>query len=291
MSVNEKQLDNLAKSDSTNKCPKCGGDGMYVYMQLASEYAKERGVEDIYASRPQPYYIPVGRKCPYCNGGFIEDVKQVKKFSGIPTTFYDKRMSAFDWGIYVDDSGRTVSTANQQKGINSFIEQFEIWEEENIGLYIYSKTKGSGKTFLASCVCNELMNRRAIKTRFVSASELIDISQSGDRNANDEYKRNPLKLLHDCKFLVIDDLGQKSTGGEWLEDILFKLLDDRVSNKRMTVITSNLAIQELPFDERIIDRVNTLCMPCHLPEICVRSREINERRQALQQKLAIDRKE
>lgn len=287
MNGNEKQSGNPAKSDST-KCPKCGGDGMYIFEQKASEYAKERGVPNIYKNDP---YIWVSKKCPYCNGGLDEAAKQVKKFSGIPTTFYNKRMSAFDWDIYIDDNGKIVSTANQQKGINSFIEQFEVWEEENIGLYIYSKTKGSGKTFLASCVCNELMSRKAIKTRFVSASDLIEVSQSGDKDSPDEYKRNPIKLLHDCKVLVIDDLGQKNTGGDWLEDILFKLLDDRMINKRMTIITSNLAIQELPFNERIIERVNKLCMPCHLPEICVRSKEITESRQALWKKLDLNRKE
>lgn len=272
----------MQQPTSLNKCERCGGTGMYMFMQKASEYAKERGVPHIYK---EDWEIPVGRPCPFCNGGFADDVIKVKRSADIPNSFYNKRLSDFDWNVYVTDDGKTFDTSSQQNGVKSFIDQFSKWENQNMGLYIYSKTKGSGKTFLASCICNELMDKVAIRTRFVSASQLIDISQSGDKNANDEYKRNPMKLLHECKFLVIDDLGQKNLGSEWLEDILFKLLDDRMINSRMTMITSNLPIQELPFNERITDRINKLCMPFHLPEICVRSREIIEARQKLLREL------
>ena len=74
-----------------------------------------------------------------------------------------------------------------------------------------------------------------------------------------------------------------------MEDILFKLLDDRMTNSRMTMITSNLTIQELPFNERITDRINKLCMPFHLPEICVRSKEIRESRQELLKELSLSK--
>ena len=44
-------------------------------------------------------------------------------------------------------------------------------------------------------------------------------------------------------------------------------------HKRITVITSNMPVEEIPFDERIKDRINKMCMPMRLPEICVRSKE------------------
>ena len=284
--INNEQVTMIQQPTSLNKCSKCGGTGLYVFMQKASEYAKMRGVPNIYQHYVE---IPVVIKCPYCNGGFADDVIKAKKSSDIPNSFCDKRLNDFDWNVYVSDDGTSFNTLSQQNGVKSFVDQFDVWEKKNMGLYIWSKTKGSGKTFLASCLCNEIMNKKAIRTRFVSASELIDIAQSGDKNANDEYKRNPMKLLHECKFLVIDDLGQKNLGSEWLEDILFKLLDDRMTNSRMTMITSNLAIQELPFNERITDRINKLCMPFHLPEICVRSKEIRESRQELLKELSLSK--
>ena len=272
-------------TSSTRKCEQCGGTGMYIFQQKASEYAKETKRDHIYGDKDP--LIWVGRKCPYCNGGHAEMVTLVKKTSEIPSSFYDKRISDFDWNVYVKDDGTIENTKDKQRAVQSFIDQYEIWEDKNVGLYICGKIKGSGKTLLASCICNELMATRAIRTRFVRASELIDISQSGDKNSYEESKRNPMKLLYECKFLVIDDLGQKNTGGEWLEDILFKLLDYRMTNKRMTVITSNLELKELPFNERIIDRLDKICVPMHLPEICVRTKEARHNRTELFRELGL----
>ena len=270
MNDSEKQSNSQTSLD-LNKCKYCRGSGMYIFEQSVSDYAKDNKLPYIYGSRNPMIWI--SKKCPYCNGGFADNVNEVRRFSGIPHTFYDKRMDAFDWNVYLADDGTLYDTTKVQKAISSFITQFEIWEENCMGLYIYSKTKGSGKTFLASCICNELMNTRAMKTRFVSASDLIEIANSADKYSFDEYKRNPLKLLHECKFLVIDDLGQKNLGNEWLSDILYKMLDYRMIHKRITVITSNMPVEEIPFDERIKDRINKMCMPMRLPEICVRSKE------------------
>ena len=92
---------------------------------------------------------------------------------------------------------------------------------------------------------------------------------------------------------VIDDLGQKNTGKEWLEDELFKLLDYRMTNNRMTLVTSNLDIKQLPFNERIKDRLEKITVEMHLPEVCVRTKEARENRQALFKELGLigDRKE
>lgn len=284
MNVKEKQSDNQTISDSS-KCEYCHGTGMYAFEQKASEYAKENGLDHIYGKKD--FDIWVSKKCPYCNGGFADNVKEAKKISGIPHTFYDKRMDAFDWDIYIGDNGKPADVTNVKKGINSFVNQFETWEENSMGLFIYSRTKGSGKTFLASCICNELMSTRAMKTRFVNASDLIEISNSGDKNSFDEYKRNPMKLLHECKFLVIDDLGQKNLGSDWLADILYKLLDYRMIHNRITIITANMPVEEIPFEERIKDRINKMCMPMHLPEICVRSKETRANKIELLKKVGL----
>lgn len=275
---------------SLPKCEKCDGTGMYMFKQKMSEYMRETKRENIYGDRPD-FDVWVSMKCPYCNGGFASMVQEAKKNSDIPTTFYNKYLKDFEWDIYVDERGNSIDTSMQQLGVESFINQFDKWENKNMCPYIFSKTKGTGKTLLASCICNELMMKKAIKTRFVNESQLVDLKLGGDKNSNDEYKRNPMKLIYECKFLVIDDLGQKNTGREILEDILYNLLDYRKNNSRMTMITSNFAIQELTYkDKRIIDRINSLCMPFALPEFCVRSKETRENRNELLRELGITKK-
>ena len=221
---------------------------MYDYIELSH---KEHIYED------ETFETRVGRKCPTCHGGFSGRVDTAKKLAGIPTTFYESRIDAFDWSLYIDDDGSVRDTSSHQKAVSSFINNFEDWEKKNMGLYIWSKVKGSGKSFLASCICNELMSTRAIRTRFVNTSDLLDLAQSGDKDSPEEYKRKPIKLLQDCKFLVLDDIGQRKNN-DWLDDILYKILDERMRNGRITIITSNMNIDDLPYDDRISDRISAI---------------------------------
>lgn len=248
------------------------------------EYMRQNNLPNIY--NDPDFMTRVSCKCPACHGGFSGRVDAAKKLAGIPTTFYDSRLSAFDWDLYIRDDGTASNTGMHRNAVESFVQNFEEWEKKQMGLYIYSKVKGSGKSFLASCICNELMHTRAIRTRFVNASDLIDIVQSGDKNSPEEYKREPLKLLQNCKFLVLDDLGQR-TNSEWLEDILYKLLDERMRNGRLTVVTSNMSIDSLPYDDRIADRLNAMCLPLHLPEIRIRSKESMDKRNEFMREMGL----
>lgn len=265
---------NALKAPSSTKCRRCNGSGMICYEQKAEVYAKENGRENIY---PAGTLLWVAAKCPDCNGGFDVKVSIAKKSSGIPETFYDKGIDEFDWSMYVKEDGTECDTSIHEKIINSIINEYDKWEKDCMGLYIWSNTKGTGKTFLASCICNELMSKYAIRTRFVNASDLIDISQSGDMESYDEYKRNPMKLLYECKFLVIDDLGQKKNS-DWLEDLLYKIIDERMRNKRQTMITSNMMIHSLPYDDRLRSRLEATCVTLHLPEAIIRSKESREKK-------------
>jgi DNA replication protein DnaC len=214
--------------------------------------------------------------CPTCKGGHAERVETVKKTSSIPVVFYDKNYESFNWNIYRDNSGKIIDMTKKKNLVEDFLKGFNEWSKEGLGLYIHSKTKGSGKTFLASCLCNELMERYAIKTRFVSATNLLDIAQSGDQNSPDEYKREPIKLLCNCKLLVLDDIGQKKTGAQWMDDILFRIVDDRYTQKLVTIYTSNMSIQGLEVDERIKERMIKVACSVSLPEYNVRAKESYE---------------
>lgn len=267
----------LRSVNSSNKCPKCHGSG-YEEAWISNEFTRETYGDD----RKLLYGIP----CSYCNGGHAQKVERFKEGANIPTAFYKSKLSAFDWDIYQDNQGKKIDTSKQREIITSFIDKFEVWEKRGIGLYIFSRMKGSGKTFLASCICNSLIEKYPMKTKFVSASELIEIQKQG-KNTGTEYERDPIELLCDCKLLVIDDLGQKQSGADWTNDILFRIMDNRMQKKLITIITSNISIAELQIDDRIVDRINKICSPIPIPEFCVRSREAKQNQIELFKELGI----
>lgn len=254
-------------------CPECWGSG-YVkdYADATEFYGEWHGGTN---------WVEYAKKCLSCNGGHERIVQHVRKRANIPAAFYDSGYVSFKWDIYKDRDGNAIDTLGQKKIADSFILDYQEWVEKRKGLYIYSRTRGSGKTFLASCICNELMRKYEVVTKFVSVSNLLNLSQSGNKNALDAYERDPISLLCECKLLVLDDLGQKNTGNEWLTDVLFRILDERMQRGLQVVITANMPLKEIRFDDRIADRLNLMVQPIPLPECSIRAKEAYQEKKEL----------
>lgn len=243
-----------------NECPRCRGTG-YILYQIDQR--------ELYGS-DEPCMIDYASPCPECNGGLEKRSDVIRKRSNIPMAFYSDTLAQFDW-TYEQD-GKPVNTEPIKKVVQSFVNDFQTWEANGMGLYLHSRTRGSGKTFLASCICNELMKDRALTTKFVRAGDLLDIVKNADKTSPDEYERDPVKLLQRCKLLVLDDIGQKQSGAAWLNDILFQIIDERVNNSAVTLYTSNVPVDQLEIDDRIVSRIYAQVVPLRLPEYSHRSK-------------------
>lgn len=246
---------------SACECPICGGTGRMPVM---------KDVSDLYGENEDgtPKMLVFYADCE-CRGG-IAAYHRVKERSNLPASYYDATLADFSWSIYGN-----ADLTRQEKVVQSFVDNFTEWERRGLGLYIYSRTRGSGKTFLASAICNELMKHRTMTTKFVRVGDLLNIAQAADKSAMSEYEKDPVGLLCNCKLLVLDDLAQKQTGAAWLEDILFRITDSRMQKKLPTVVTSNVSLDALQLDDRIADRLYRTCQQISLPEVCIRSREAN----------------
>lgn len=257
-------------------CPKCKGSG-YILVRKCTP----RSIELYGKDNPVDYAEP----CPYCNGGEQQKIEDVRVRSNIPTTYYDASLESFKWDCYTDEMKKTIiDTSMQRKIAESFVFDFEKWQEKGIGLYIYSKTRGTGKTFLASCICNSLMVKYKITTKFVSVSDLIDLAKQQPRQG----EKAPIEVMCECKVLVLDDIGQKSTGAEWLNDILFKIIETRYQNKLVTIFTSNIKSSDLKMlDDRLISRIEKISQNIPLPEDSYRSKQAKDEKKELFKELGI----
>lgn len=248
--------------DDNDVCPVCHGTGWEE---------TEIDTSDVYGEGSTTKAV---KPCTACNGGHARKVADALIVADIPE---GRSLSDFDWTLY------GVDTSREKKIVNTFVERFTEFERDGLGLYLTSKTRGSGKTFLASCIGGELINRYETSLRFVNASDLLEISKEKRDDGGD-----PLDALITCRVLILDDLGQKLTGRDWLTDVLFRIIDKRYQQKRTMIVTSNVDLKELNFDDRVVDRLYAMTCLVKIPEFCVRARDANTRKKAILQKFGID---
>ena len=179
----------------------------------------------------------------------------------MPFNYLDVNMSKFKWNLY----GESVEM--QQNIVRSFIERFTEYQNAGKSIYIFSKTKGSGKTMLACSMANEIMNRLDICVKFVSVPELLEMTK---RSYKDFAEKEDIEKIRTAELLILDDIGVE-TKKEWIDTELFRLIDYRYSNKRVTIFTSNIAIDALKLNERIVDRIFSMCIKLNLPEKSIRA--------------------
>lgn len=83
-------------------------------------------------------------------------------------------LKTFRMDVYQNpDSKKKVSDAC--KIIKTYLDDFEKQKEQGMGLFIWSRTKGSGKTRIAAGIANELMKRYAVKFAVSLTLSLIHI--------------------------------------------------------------------------------------------------------------------
>ena len=114
-----------------------------------------------------------------------------------------------------------------------------------------------GKTFLSSCIANELLKQGKTvlyQTASVMLDAIIDYRFGKSTSSKDIYEH-----LLNVDLLIIDDLGTEGTNQMKLVE-LFNILNSRLLNSKKvtkTIISTNLSLQALfeNYDERIVSRL------------------------------------
>lgn len=253
-------LDSLSNS----QCPKCGGLGMIVVYRSTNLSRRVYGDDRL---------LCFAESCPNCHSKDIANLKEAKERSNIPPAFYDSKFADFNWEAYKDKEGNTIDLSGQKRFVESFISEYKKWKDKGMGFYIYSRMRGSGKTFLASAICNDLMQQYQLRPKFVSEAAIIDLADQDNK-----FKSSNIDNLCKCELLCIDDLGAKTTGNDWMNDLLFKIIDYRYQHSLVTIVTSNIRPEKLELDNRIVSRLASTTQNLPLPEFSFRQTESNEQK-------------
>ena len=193
--------------------------------------------------------------------GTITDFKlsERQKQSGMPKEYVYKSGNDFKWNYYNDN------TDEQKKFVNAFVYNFERFKKEGRGLYIYSHTKGTGKTMLSCCIANEILKKEDISVKFINVTDYIELIKD-----KSEISKEQVQRIHDAGLLILDDVGVQVEDKAWITTALFRLIDSRCTGLRPTIFTSNVKLEDLKTDGRISERIYALSFPVIMPEENIR---------------------
>lgn len=166
----------------------------------------------------------------------------------------DKKM--LEWNFKND-----TTNSKQIDVAKRYVDNFDKAKAENTGLLLWGDV-GTGKSFVAGCIANALIEKEipVVMTNFaIILADMMNLKI--DKN---EY----IKGLNRNSLLIIDDFGMERDTPFALEQI-YNIIDSRYTASKPLIVTTNLNHAEMLKTDiqtdyrRIYDRVLEMCVPIY----------------------------
>lgn len=164
---------------NSDVCPMCGGPRYELFRQKVDGYEAS---------------LDFARPCMRCS---VE--RRLQDMTGVPSQFRDADLSIFGLDLYSRDMG------NLQKIAEDFLKNYqERWEKSGKGLYLWSKTPGSGKTFLSCCIGKSIMVKYDLRMRFITVPDYL--AKVGESYKRQQGENDQSAVYRECDLLIFDDI-------------------------------------------------------------------------------------
>lgn len=219
-------------------------------------------------------------KARYCKCREEKIQNQRLSFANIPKEFSELTINSFDVNIYSKNINKELACSAKKITAN-YVKNFETFEAKGKGLYYFSETKGSGKTRLAVSLGNALLSVKHKQVKFITTLDLL-IEIKNTYNKGSEFTESQLiESITGVNILIIDDIGVEQPKA-WVNEILFNIFDTRMKYNKVTIFTSNCALEQLNHDDRLKSRIFKMAIPIKMPEEDIRKIQSKEENRMLQ---------
>lgn len=170
----------------------------------------------------------------------------------------ERLFSISNLGKRFEDS--TFETFNCRSGAEKafemaqrYVREFELWGPQSLLVW---GVPGNGKSHLAAAVKNDLHKKGHIVI-FQSVPELLGRIKSTFNRHSRDSEDQIMKALLTCDLLILDDIGAEKLT-DWVQDVMFRIIDGRYRKELPILYTSNLRPKELAgqVSDRTYDRIN-----------------------------------
>ncbi|KDE68604.1 replicative DNA helicase [Fusobacterium necrophorum DAB] len=195
-----------------------------------------------------------------CDRERFEKQKQREKEQEIErlkrSCFISMSQWAYTFDNYKGEKDKSYTIAK------NYVKEYEQMKKENIGL-LFCGTVGSGKTYLACCIANALIEEYMIRVKIRNFAQIInDLQKSGFDLDKNEY----IESLTNVSVLILDDLGiERDTS--YAKEQVYNIVNSRYLKQKPTIFTTNLPYEKIQNSddgveyERIYSRIIEMCIP------------------------------
>ncbi len=114
------------------------------------------------------------------------------------------------------------------------------------------------------CISNDKQ-----RVRFITTLDLLGRIKESFNDHSEHTENQLVNEFATIPVLILDDIGTEQPKS-WVKEVFYRILDTRMNYKRLTIVTSNLSLQELQHDKRIISRMSKLVISIQMPEEDIR---------------------
>lgn len=192
--------------------------------------------------------------------------KEEERQAEIANNIIRLRAACFDsaemrkWRFDADD-GKQEETSKISK---NFVKNFDKLNADGRGLLFFGDV-GTGKTFQAACIANGLIDLN-LSVRMTTIARIVNDLQ-GSLSGRNEY----IDKLCRYELLILDDLdAERNT--EFVNEVIFEVVDGRYQSGKPLIVTTNLTRKEMLMAQdknkkRIYSRILERCYPVNVSGI------------------------
>lgn len=182
------------------------------------------------------------------------------KYARLSRELINCRFEKFSLGYYKDADPNNEDHGNAQKALKAakeFVKNVQKNPHE-VGL-LFTGSVGSGKTYLAASIANELIESQQ-KLLFLIVPDLLDELRATFNNKSENTEYDLLDIARTIPILILDDLGAHNYT-EWSRNRIYTILNYRMNEQLPTIITTNLDFNDIEhhLGERTCSRLLQMC--------------------------------